>query len=195
SQSHINQALFVVLFEIDVFVLVDRIEIPELVEPSYRKLVITLVIDIAFIDQHFAAQHVVAGERVAGKFQPAQSELLALVDGDDKVSNAFARFRRIVFEGRINVRRVLDKSRIAVSLLQILIEAFAQRFAVGDFALLQTDKSLNHVFREDRVPFNLHLADAKQLAVNDWDRDAQSVVNRRQERQWQNWKPGTLLAE
>ena len=53
-----------------------------------------LVVDVAFVQQHFAAQHVVARERVADELKTAQRKLLAFFDRDYEIDYAFVRFLR-----------------------------------------------------------------------------------------------------
>ena len=85
---------------------------------------------------------------------------------------------RIVFEGRRDFCRVLDKPLLAVVLLEILIQRFAESLAVRYFAFLQTDDCLNRLFREDRIAFDFQIAEAIDLAVDDRDGNLQRVVNR-----------------
>ena len=98
-----------------------------------------LVIDVAFVHQHFAAQHVVASERIAGELQSAQRKLLSFVNRDQKISDALVGILRIVFERRRDFGRVLDEALLAVVLLEIFIQRFAERFPVRDLALLQAE--------------------------------------------------------
>ena len=98
---------------------------------------------------------------------------------------------RIVFEGRHRLCGVLNKSLLAVKLLQVLIQALAYFFAVGDVALVEPDYRSDLRLREDRVALYLELAQAINLPFNDWNRHAQSFVDRRQKRQRQNGESGT----
>ena len=98
-----------------------------------------LVVDIAFVDQHFATQHVVARKRVADELQPAQGKLLAFFDRDHEIDDAFVRILRIVFEGWHRFSGVFDEALLAVKLLQILKQRLADLLAVGDVAFVKTD--------------------------------------------------------
>ena len=84
-QIEIDRSLFLVGFEISVLVLVDRIEVAKLVEFDYRILPGRLVIDVAFIQQHFAAQHVVARKGVADELQATERKLFAFFNRDDEI--------------------------------------------------------------------------------------------------------------
>src|SRR3989440_42545 len=145
----VDQALFFVGAKIGVLIFVDRIEVAELVQARDGIFKVLLIVNVALIDQHFAPQHVVAREGVTGEFQPSQRELFAFIDGDDKVRNPFVRLRRAVLKSRIDFGGVLDEALRSVGLLQILKQAFAQRFAVRDFTFLQTDEGLDYVFRKN----------------------------------------------
>ena len=105
-----------------------------------------LVIDVAFVQQHFTAQDVVARKRVTDELQAAQRKLLAFFDRDYEIDNAFVRFCGIVFEGRRRFGRVFDEALLAVILLQILKQGFADLLTVGDVAFVEANDGPNRVF-------------------------------------------------
>src|SRR6185436_4205704 len=154
-----------------------------------------LIVNIAFIYQHFATEHIVAGKSVAGKLETPERKLLALVDGNIKIRDAFIRICRTVLKRRRDFRGVLNKTLGTVGLLQVLVQSFAELLAVSYHTFLQANESANHLFRKYRIALNFHLADAIQLAVDDRNSNFQRVVHRRNERQWQDWKTGAFLAE
>ena len=136
---YVDQALFFVGAKIGVLIFVDRIEVAELVQARDGIFKVLLVVNVAFVDQHFAPQHVVAREGVAGEFQPSQRELFAFIDRDDKVRNPFVRLRRVVFESGVDFGRVLDKALGSIELLEVFEQPLAEGFAVRNLALLQTE--------------------------------------------------------
>ena len=82
-----------------------------------------LIVNIAFVNQNFAAQNFVAGKSVAGKFEPAQAKLLAFVDRNLNIDDAFIRIRRIVLEFRVELGIVKHKALRAVNFFQIFVNA------------------------------------------------------------------------
>ena len=89
----------------------------------------------------------------------------------------------------------MNEALRAVSLLQILEQSFTQRFTVSNFTFLQSNEGLDDLFREDRVAFDLHVADAIELAVNDRHRDSQRVIDRRNEWQRQDRETSATFAQ
>ena len=154
-----------------------------------------MIVDVALIHQHFPAQDVVARESVPGKLQPPQRELLALVDGNQKVSDTFVCILGIILESWRDFGGVLNEPLGAVILLEILVERLADSFAVGDLALFQADNCLDHGFRENRVAFDFHFAQTIELAVDDWNGNTQRVVCGRKKRDGQNRKAGAAPAQ
>ena len=118
-QIKIDGCLFFIGANINVFVLLNWIEVAKLVQLHDRVFPVNLVIDVAFVYQHFPAQDVIAGESVADELQPAQGELLAFFNGDHKVDYSLVGILWIVFESRYRLRCVFDKTLAAIILFQV----------------------------------------------------------------------------
>ena len=175
---HVNFAAFLVLPEVNVLFFVNRIEEAELVEAQDREFQIALVVNVAFVQDDLAAQHIVAREGVALKLQPAQTELLALLNRDGVINDAFFRVGRIVFECRFGVGHILDEAVVAISFLQVFKERFIDTLAARHVALLQAEQGLDALLAEDRVAFDFEIAQPVEPAFDDGDRDAQTFVHR-----------------
>ena len=135
-QIQVNGGLFFISPEISVFVLVNGFEVTKLIKLDDRVFPGGLVIDVTFIQQHLTAQDVVACKRVTDKLQAAQRKLLAFLDGDHEVDNAFVRFGWIVFEGWRRFSCVFDETLLAVIFLQILEQGLADLLTVCDVAFV-----------------------------------------------------------
>ena len=149
-----------------------------MVEAQDREFQIALVVNVAFVQDDLAAQHIVAREGVALKLQPAQTELLALLNRDGVINDAFFRVGRIVFECRFGVGHILDEAVVAISFLQVFKERFIDTLAARHVALLQAEQGLDALLAEDRVAFDFEIAQPVEPAFDDGDRDAQTFVHR-----------------
>ena len=106
----VNPSLLFVRAKVRIAVFINRIEEAKLVETQDRDFIKTLIVNVAFVDEHFAPEHVVARKRVAQKFQAAQRELLAFRDREHEVHDAFFRILWIVLEGRLDIVFILNEA-------------------------------------------------------------------------------------
>ena len=97
------------------FVFLQHFEVAELVQTEQRDLPQPRIEQVAFVNQHFAPDHLVARGGVARKIEPANKELLALVHVQRKVD--LARFARIRIEVRL--RHHVQEAELAVQLAQL----------------------------------------------------------------------------
>ena len=109
-QGYINFGALFVRAKVRIALFINWIEEAKLVETQDRDFIETLIVNVAFVDEHFAPEHVVARKRVAQKFQATQRELLAFRDREHEVHDAFFRILWIVFEGRLDIVFILDKA-------------------------------------------------------------------------------------
>ena len=135
-QIDINCRFFLVCFEISVFFFVNRIEVAKLIELDDRILPSSLTVDVAFVYQHFAAEHIVACESIPRKFEPAQRKLFTFLDRYRKVYDSLIRVLRDVRKGWRRFGRVLDKALTSVDLFQVFVEGLADFLTVGNVTLV-----------------------------------------------------------
>jgi hypothetical protein len=83
----------------------------------------------------------------------------------------------IVFEGRLNLGRVLNETLRAVGLLQVLVKRLTDGFAIGDIAFVEANETFDELLGKDRVALDLQIANAIELAFIDRNGDTQRLVH------------------
>src|SRR5581483_3655310 len=109
------------------------LEISQLVQPQDAEPPQVGVERIAFIDQQFAADNLVARSRVAGKIDPADEELVALVEPKREVDLVSSRNRL-----RLWLHQEVDVTEPAVEFAQLL-ESLLKFFGRKRVALLHPE--------------------------------------------------------
>ena len=123
-----------ILMGFRVLVDLERVEVVELIEPQQAVLPELRVVDLAFFEQQFAADHAVARNRVAFKLDARDVELLAFVDIDDQRNRLL-----LVVVGQLGNRAKVDVAELPVGLLQVF-EALADCGGIEPVAVLDGER-------------------------------------------------------
>ena len=93
-KRNVDRAVLRVLLDFRILLRLQLVEILQLIQAQQRQLPQVAVIDLAFFQRQFAADHFVARRGVALELDAADVELLALVKIDFQADRASSRRRR-----------------------------------------------------------------------------------------------------
>src|SRR5882762_2295107 len=113
-EKNVHGALLDVALDFGILGL-DLLEVIELVEAQEAEFPQVVAEHVAFAQQQLAANHFIASSRVAAEFNPADEELLLLVEGKRQVDRL-----RIVMDIRVRHGGKVDETVVAVQLGVVL---------------------------------------------------------------------------
>ena len=122
-ESQVDGAVFFVQVALgDVGIVgLQLLEVPQLIKPQQAEFPKALVVNLAFLERDFAADHFVAGGGVAVEFDSPHVELLALVHVNVEQHQFL-----VLVEGGVGNRGEVDVTQFAVGVAQVVQ-------ALGDF--------------------------------------------------------------
>ncbi len=139
-QQQVNRAGLGILVGLGVLIHLQRFEVLQLVQAQQAVLPQLGVVDRAFVQHQFAADDLVAGDRVALELDARDIKRLAFVDVDIERDGLL-----LFVEDRLGNGAEVDIAQLAVSLLEVL-QAFADQRGVEPLAVFHGEGGAQRLF-------------------------------------------------